>query len=206
MVYTKTLLRILKIFFPDISWVVHPADEKAVYLTFDDGPDPVITPWVLETLNARKARATFFCLGKNVEAYPGIYEKIRANGHSVGIHGYEHVDGWTTSTKKYRENLEKCDGLIDSRLFRPPFGRISLLQYLEIRKKYKIVMWDIMPGDFREFEDPEKMLGYVIRNLKKGSIITLHDNPKAANKLRGLLPRLLDYLEKHQFRIKGIEH
>lgn len=206
MVYTKTLLRILKIFFPDISWVVHPADEKAVYLTFDDGPDPVITPWVLETLNARNARATFFCLGKNVEAYPGIYDHIRANGHSVGIHGYEHVDGWRTLTKKYRENLEKCAGLIDSRLFRPPFGRISLFQYLEIRKKYKIVMWDIMPGDFREDQDPEKMLGYVTRNLKNGSIITLHDNPKAASNLMVLLPRLLDYLEKHQFRIKGIEH
>jgi peptidoglycan-N-acetylglucosamine deacetylase len=202
MVYTKTLQRILKIFFPDICWIVKPTDVRAVYLTFDDGPDPEITPWVLETLEARKARATFFCLVKNVEAYPGIYENIRANGHSVGIHGYEHFDGWKTSTKKYMDNLEKGASLIDSKLFRPPFGRISLLQYLKIRKKYQIVMWDIMPGDFREDADPAKMLEYIIRNLKNGSIITLHDNQKSKANLKVLLPSLLDYLVQQQFQLK----
>jgi len=202
MVYTKSVQGILKFFLPDIIWNIPDAENKAVYLTFDDGPDPEITPWVLETLAARNARATFFCLGKNVLVNPLIYQEIKTQGHSVGVHGYDHLNGWMTSTKKYIENLEKCAGLIDSGLFRPPYGKLTPLQYLGIRKKFRIVMWDLMPGDFLQDADPERMLAFTIKKLENGSVITLHDNQKSKANLKVLLPSLLDYLVQHQFQTK----
>lgn len=204
MVYTKTWHGILKFFFPDIWWSLPKSGQKLVYLTFDDGPDPAITPWLLEVLAESQAKATFFCLGKQVEAHPEIYRKIIEHGHSVGIHGFDHLNGWETPTARYLENIEHCHGLIDSNLFRPPYGKLSLTQYLQIRKKYRIVMWDLMPGDFRQQADIQKMLEFTTKHLSNGTIITLHDNLKSENNLKALLPPLMDYIEQQGFRMKTL--
>jgi peptidoglycan/xylan/chitin deacetylase (PgdA/CDA1 family) len=185
---------ILRKLFPGLIWTI-PNDENRVFLTFDDGPDPEVTPWVLDMLGKYDAKATFFCLGRNVEKYPDLFERIKAEGHAVGNHSYSHPDGWRTKNSDYFEDIGRADSLIGSRLFRPPYGRITPFQIKELKKKYRIVMWDLLSGDFISKTTAQKCLQNSARAKEPGSILVLHDKARIREKLHVILPIILnDYL------------
>jgi peptidoglycan/xylan/chitin deacetylase (PgdA/CDA1 family) len=191
--YFFSTLKILKKFYSkNIIWEMNAA-EKSIWLTFDDGPDPVVTPWVLEELKKYKAKATFFCLGKNVESHPEIYESIIKEGHSVGNHSYDHKNGWRTLTKDYIADIEKCSHFVTSGLFRPPYGKIKPSQFNKLKQKYDIVLWSLMSGDFDINLSKEKCLDIVLSYTKNGTIILFHDSPKAKEKLEFVLPKFLEH-------------
>ena len=167
-----------------------PSD--GIYLSFDDGPHPNSTPRLLELLDQFNMKATFFCSGKQVEKYFDLYTDIKAKGHSVGHHGYTHLSGWKTSTKHYLQDIEKASGLIGSSLFRPPYGKLKPQQYNILKKKFRIVFWDIMPGDFDQNIDKNKLYKNVLKHLNPGTIVVLHDTPQSLDKLEYLLNRIKD--------------
>lgn len=183
-------------------------DKKEIYLTFDDGPIPEVTPWVLKTLKEFSAKATFFCVGENINKHPEIFQKVLANNHKIGNHTFNHLNGWKTNTKTYLENIEKANNQLQklkveiqgSKLFRPPYGKIKPPQTKALIKKgYKIIMWDILSGDFDIDLSKEKCLQNVIKNTQKGSIIVFHDHEKAYKKLQYVLPRVLEFYSKKGF-------
>ncbi len=184
--------------FSDYLWHVHTTD-KVVYLTFDDGPIPELTPWILDQLDAYDAKATFFCVGENVRKHPALYQLLLDRGHAVGNHTQHHLNGWLKDTDSYLEDVSKCDVWIDSPLFRPPYGKLKPTQAAALKKDRTIVLWDVLSGDFDERISPEKCLENVIRNYEAGSIIVFHDNIKAKEKLQYALPRFLDHLAQHGF-------
>jgi peptidoglycan-N-acetylglucosamine deacetylase len=192
--------------YPRLTWHKNRR-EKFVYLTFDDGPVPVVTPFVINTLKNFNARATFFCIGDNVIKYPEIFESVLANGHRVGNHTHNHLKGWKTSTTEYLHNIRKCDELVRSNLFRPPYGRISRKQIFELNKSwpdFEIVMWDVLSGDFDVAIDHEKCISNVLRNARNGSIIVFHDSEKAFDRLGKALPVLLEELSSRGFGFKTL--
>lgn len=194
---------ILKPIMGDFLWNVDTT-RKELYLTFDDGPTPVITEWVLETLSEYKAKATFFCLGKNVEKEQSIYELIQREGHTVGNHTHNHLNGWKTVNNMYFENIEKCAQRVKSRLFRPPYGKISPSQSKVLKQKYQIVMWDVLSGDFDLSITPDKCARNVLDSATKGSIIVMHDSVKAEKNLRYALPKILAYFTEQGFQFKAL--
>jgi len=169
---------------------------KTIYLTFDDGPEPEVTPWVLETLRKYNAKATFFCVGKNAAKHPAIVKSIINSGHIVGNHTYSHVNGWKMDTPLYIADIEKCDAILKTPLFRPPYGRIKPSQLRQLKGKYRIIMWSLLTGDFDVELDKDKCLDIVCKKAKSGSIIVFHDSLKAHEKLQHVLPRTLEYLSK----------
>jgi peptidoglycan-N-acetylglucosamine deacetylase len=183
---------IIKPIMGDMLWSIE-TKEKQLFLTFDDGPTPRITEWVLKILKDYEAKATFFCLGKNVEANIGLYKQIIEEGHSVGNHTYDHPNGWQTEDGLYLKSVKQCAELVDSKLFRPPYGKVSLSQNKKLKESYTVVMWDVLAGDFDLSITPEKCLDNVITNSTKGSIIVMHDSIKAEKNLRYALPKLLEY-------------
>lgn len=181
-------------------------NEKAVYLTFDDGPTPVITQKVLDLLDEYKAKATFFCVGKNISKHPGIYKKILEKGHATGNHTYSHLNGWKTSIKEYIEDVKKCRHLVEGNLFRPPYGKMSKQQKKHIKKMgYNIVMWTILSRDFDKKVDPGESIKQVKTKGKKGSIIVFHDSEKAAASLFKILPVVLNYYTGKGFCFKILQ-
>ena len=171
-----------------------PAGDGDIYLTFDDGPDPVVTPFVLDALRDAGAKATFFCIGKNVEAHPGTYRRILAEGHAVGNHTHSHLDGWKTRSGPYLADVGKASARIRSRLFRPPYGRIrpSQIQKLQDREPgMRVVMWTLLSGDFDRRVTKEQCLRNVLNDMGPGNIITFHDSKKAEERLRHTLPIVL---------------
>jgi peptidoglycan-N-acetylglucosamine deacetylase len=162
-----------------------------VYLTFDDGPDPEITPWVLDELQKNNIKATFFCVGQNVLLYPELFKRIIKEGHSVGNHTMQHEKGWKLSRNEYINSIEKANELIKSNLFRPPYGKMSYQQYLEVSKKYKIIMWSWLSYDFDKKLNFEKILSNARNKIKGGDIIVLHDNKKTKDRLHLILPELI---------------
>lgn len=200
---------IAKTFFASYIWNL-PGEDNAVYLTFDDGPHPNITPWVLDELNKYNAQASFFCIGKNVQDYPDVYRRILEEGHSVGNHTYQHLNGWKTKDKKYLEDVTKAAELISSNLFRPPYGRIRTSQAKRIRETLrhynsKIVMWDVLSADFDSSFSPAQCLNNVLENVVAGSIIVFHDSEKAYNNLKYALPGTLRSLKEEGFIFKKID-
>ncbi|MBL4651480.1 MAG: polysaccharide deacetylase family protein [Flavobacteriales bacterium] len=187
----------------DMLWSVD-TEKKQLFLTFDDGPTPVITEWVLKVLADFNAKATFFCLGKNVELHSEIYQKILSNGHSVGNHTYNHPNGWKTEDEVYFDNVSKCSKFINSKLFRPPYGKISRSQNIVLKKNYTVVMWDVLSGDFDLSITPEKCLDNVVSNATKGSIIVMHDSIKAEKNLRYVLPKALEYFTEKGFSFEKL--
>lgn len=181
---------ILRTLFPSLIWNIPNAGNN-IFLTFDDGPDPEATPRILDILAEHDAKATFFCLGRQVKKFPAIFDRIIKEGHAVGNHTYSHLSGWTTGNKRYFEDIARADDIIDSKLFRPPYGRIRPSQIRVLKKKYKIVMWDVMSGDYDAKQKPEEIINRVLKLSIMGSIIVFHDTVKVERKLLFTLPMLL---------------
>ena len=181
----------LKLIYPGCTWEM-PGDVNAVYLTFDDGPDPVVTPYVLDILAEYRVKGSFFCIGKNVALYPEIYDRILAEGHSVGNHTQNHLSGWKVSDDAYLKDITEAGRYIQTNLFRPPYGRATRFQMKCLRESgMKIIMWSVLSGDFDTSINPEKCFRNVAGNLKPGAIITFHDSRKAEPRLRYALPEVL---------------
>jgi peptidoglycan-N-acetylglucosamine deacetylase len=185
-----------------------PGREKILYLSFDDGPHPEVTPFVLDELKKYRATATFFCIGKNVVAQPQIYKRILTEGHRVGNHTQDHLNGWKVSDKDYLDNIRQAAKYIDSTLFRPPYGRISAFQSACLRRapfNYRIIMWDVLSADFDRGVSPGKSVRHVLRNARSGSIVVFHDSEKAFDRLKECLPRTLEHFSSRGFRFEGIQ-
>ena len=202
--WIKTHWSVKKIF-SNYIWDVSNTDKK-VYLTFDDGPIPEVTEWVLSELKKHKAKATFFCIGDNVKKHPEVLKKVFADGHSVGNHTFNHLNGWKTATEDYIENSILCEKVLDDfdskskKLFRPPYGKIKPSQSKILRKLgYKIIMWDVISYDFDTTISKEQCLENVLKNVKTGSIIVFHDSKKAFANLEYVLPRTLQFLKEKGF-------
>ncbi len=189
--------------YSDYIWSLY-TEEKKVYLSFDDGPEPEVTPWVLDQLAKYNAKATFFCLGKNACLYPDIVESIIQAGHSIGNHTFDHLNGWKTNNSDYFDNIHRADPYTSTHLFRPPYGRLKRAQRKELIKKYTIVMWDLLAGDFDKNISPKACLDNVIKNTENGSIIVLHDSIKAKKNLEYVLPRILNYFCAEGFEMNAI--
>ncbi len=231
MAYLKKISTIGKLLYPSLWWKL-PSKQKNLYLTFDDGPNPEVTPWVLKILKESKARATFFCVGENVAKYPDIFQQILTEGHHIGNHTYNHLKGWKTSENVYLENVHLAEEAIfknvnklknlgeihpgtfnpylkskieTQKLFRPPYGKILPGQIKRLQKLgYKIVMWDVISGDFDAELSVEDCYQNVIKNCSSGSIVVFHDSIKAANKLKEVLPRVLQYYQEKGFEFKAV--
>lgn len=182
---------LVKLFFNRFLWRYKKSNN--IYLTFDDGPVPEVTPFVLDILQKYNAKATFFCVGENAEKYPDIIAKILSEGHIIGNHSFNHLNGWKTSSKIYVENIRRCGDIIQSKLFRPPYGKITLRQSYMLRD-YKIIMWDVLSGDYNERISEETCFRNIKKYTRKGSIIVFHDSIKAKKNLFSVLPRVLEHL------------
>ncbi len=199
---------IVKKLWPSYTWSVD-TKEKIIYLTFDDGPHPVATPFVLDELKKYNAKATFFCIGKNVIAYPGIYKRILEEDHVVGNHTQHHLNGWKTEDDVYLKDIAEASNYIDSGLFRPPYGRIRRFQAKNIQHAMKqadpkIIMWTVLSGDFDTTLSKEKCLENVVLNTEPGSIIVFHDSEKALPLLQYALPLFLSLFAEKGYRFHKI--
>ena len=199
--------------FPKRVWAF-PNSKNSVYLTFDDGPIPEVTPWVLEVLKKYKAKATFFCIGDNVNKHANVFQQIIEEGHSIGNHTYHHLNGWSTKTKDYINNCEKCENRLNrfqdckstsNPLFRPPFGKLTLKQSKTLQEKgFHIIMWDVLSADFDPKISNKKCLENVLKNIQPGSIVVFHDSLKSYDKLRYVLPKVLDFLKINNINCESI--
>ncbi|MEO1257953.1 MAG: polysaccharide deacetylase family protein [Bacteroidota bacterium] len=189
--------------FPNFTWKI-PTQEKVIYLTFDDGPIPEVTPWVLAQLERFNAKATFFCVGDNIKKYTDVFDKVIEAGHSVGNHTFNHLNGWAAENIPFFHNVRRCARLVDSDLFRPPYGRMKPKQSQFLQRHYRIVMWDVLSGDFDEKISKEQCLANVTKNAGNGSIIVFHDSLKAWNKLEFVLPKILEYYAEKGFRFEAL--
>ncbi len=190
---------LLKKFSPSSLWRLK-TDKKEIILSFDDGPHPVITPWVLDQLRDGGAKAIFFCVGENVQRYPEVYARILAEGHLTGNHTHNHINGWNSDSKKYLDNIAACAVEVKSLFFRPPYGRLKKSQSRRLRQlNYRIVMWDVLSGDFDRNTSPEKCLEHVLRYSREGSVVVFHDSEKAKENLYYTLPKYLAEIKRRGF-------
>jgi peptidoglycan/xylan/chitin deacetylase (PgdA/CDA1 family) len=201
----RTPVAITRLLYPKRLWSM-PATEKKIYLTFDDGPHPDATPWVLDKLREYAAHATFFCIGKNVAQYPGIYKRILAEGHATGNHTYHHFDGRKTADRTYFDDIIKAAGFIDSRLFRPPYGSMTSFQAKNLSGQpgYTIVMWSVLSGDFDAAVTPETCFLNVQQATGNGSIVVFHDSEKASEKMKYALENTLRYFSERGFQFTSL--
>lgn len=206
MAYLVTTPWWLRAAYKNLIWEIQDSDEPAVYLTFDDGPHHSITRFVLDVLKEHNANATFFCIGKNVEEHPLIYERILAEGHTTGNHTHNHLNGWKTLNQDYISNTNKASTYISSKLFRPPYGRIKQKQatLLQNENGYKIYMWSVLSADFDRSISPEQCLKNVTKNIRPGSIVVFHDSEKAWDRMKYALPKVLEYCNKQHWKIKAL--
>ncbi len=168
--------------------------ERKVYLTFDDGPIPEATPFILETLKERGIKATFFMVGENAFRHPELLERVKAEGHAIGNHTYNHMGGAKHSINTYMENIRKADAILHTHLFRPPHGWMRISQYAWLSRKYKVVMWDLVTRDYSRLLTADDVVNNIKRYARNGSIITFHDSLKSIDKLHTALPESLDWL------------
>ena len=195
--------RILRRIFPGVTYEV--PGEKVLYLTFDDGPTPVITSRVLAVLKKFNAHATFFCIGRNAERHPGIMEEILRDGHAIGNHTYSHLKGWYTPDREYYADIDLASLYVPSLLYRPAYGLITPAQVRFLRKKFRIVLWDVMSYDFSRGTSPQQCLSNVLRNAHSGSVVVFHDSLKAADKVLFALPQVLEHFHGLGFRFEAIK-
>ena len=214
MYLVKTPYLLKKIYPSSLIWNM-PRTERAVYLTFDDGPIPEVTPWVLDTLKEFQAAATFFCIGDNVRKYPETFRRILDEGHSAGNHTFHHLNGWKTADEHYLENIAKCAELVNSRLFRPPYGRIRRSQIRKLcppspppaaADGWQLIMWDVLSGDFDTGLSPGKCLENVLKHTRGGSVVVFHDSLKAEKRLRYALPLALERWKNQGFVFKKLPY
>ena len=197
----------LRALYPGLTWRI-PVKEKIIYLSFDDGPHETATPFVLDTLQACNAKATFFCIGKNVQRHPDIYARIINEGHAAGNHTQNHLNGWKVSDEKYIADYKEAAQYIHSNLFRPPYGRIKRSQQKKIHtsdSRLQTIMWDVLSGDFDTTLTGEACLGYVLYHTKPGSIVVFHDSAKAWDRMSYALPRMLEHFSKEGYRFEAIK-
>lgn len=220
MFYWVKTNRYIKWLFSNQVWSL-PNSNHTIYLTFDDGPTPEITEWVLEVLKQNEIKATFFCIGKNIAENPAIFEKVITEKHAIGNHTFNHVNGWKTSTKVYLEEIQECDSKIklqitnhksqinnnseipkseNRQLFRPPYGKITPIQSKKVRQLgYKIIMWDILTADFDTTISPETCFENATKKIRSGSIIVFHDSKKAFENMKYALPKAIEYYKSKGF-------
>ncbi|MCX2450788.1 polysaccharide deacetylase family protein [Pedobacter sp. PLR] len=193
---------LLKWYYPSLVWHKTRA-QSVIYLTFDDGPIPDVTDFVLKTLKSFNAKATFFCIGDNIQKHPAIFDQLKADGHTIGNHTFNHLKGWKTDDKTYLENFRQCQKLTNTNLFRPPYGRIKKSQIASLRAEFpqlEIIMWDVLSGDFDVQLAPEKCYRNVIKHTRNGAIIVFHDSLKAFDRLQYTLPRALQYFSEQGYQ------
>ncbi len=194
-----------RLLFPEAIWRIKRRGRKVVYLTFDDGPIPEVTPWVLDVLDKENVKATFFMVGDNVRRHPELYEEIKRRGHSYGNHTMHHVQGMKTSTRAYLRDIEEADALIDSSLFRPPHGIMRWAQSRALRNHYNIVMCDLVTRDYDPSIRPDKILRNVMDYVRNGSIIVFHDSLRSERNLRYALPLAIKWLKKEGYEFLPID-
>lgn len=195
---------LLKWYYPSLIWN-KTRNEKVIYLTFDDGPIPDVTSFVLKTLKDFNAKATFFCIGDNISKHPEVFDALKKDGHQIGNHTFNHLKGWKTADEAYLDNFKKCQELTNTNLFRPPYGRIKKSQIAGIKSinpAMEIIMWDVLSGDFDINLSPEDCYKNVVKNTRNGSVIVFHDSLKAFSRLEYALPRVLKCFSErgYQFR------
>jgi peptidoglycan/xylan/chitin deacetylase (PgdA/CDA1 family) len=205
MYLVKTPWWLRKLYPPELTWKIR-TQEKQLFLTFDDGPHPTVTPFVLDSLKKYNAKATFFCIGNNVKQFPQVYQRIIDEGHAVGNHTENHVNGWKTGDVIYLKNVILASRTIESNLFRPPYGRITKSQVKELAPIFNIIMWDVLSGDFDIHLSPQKCLRNVVANAKPGSVIVFHDSEKAFPRLQYALPEALAYFASRGFLMESIKY
>ncbi|MBP8033466.1 MAG: polysaccharide deacetylase family protein [Bacteroidia bacterium] len=198
----KLLVRppqLLRSFYKGSYWRMEKT-EPIIYLTFDDGPIPELTPWVLDILAKYQVKATFFCVGDNILKNPEIFERIKNEGHQVGNHTFNHVKGWQLKQSVYLDNIEKCQQLTKTNLFRPPYGRIKKSQFKSLSRDYKVVFWDVLSYDYDKMITPKKCLDNSVKYTRNGSIIVFHDNIKAQINLKFTLPHYIEHFLKLNYK------
>ena len=190
---------LLKFYYKGALWRIK-SKEKTVYVTFDDGPDPDVTPKVLDILDHYGVKATFFCVGENVHRHPEVFQEVIRRGHHVGNHTYNHIKGFDTSTGYYMRNVAKADELIHSDLVRPPYGRIKPSQFRELKKKYRVVFWDVITRDYNRHLSPNTVFRIIHWYCRSGSIVVFHDSKKAEKNMLAVLPRAIEFWQKKNYK------
>ena len=193
-----------RVLFPECVWRLHNND-KTVYLTFDDGPIPEVTPWVLDLLDSYNIKATFFCVGDNVKRNPELFQEIKRRGHSVGNHTMNHLQGIKTTSRRYLRNVAEANELIDSPFFRPPHGRLRWEQPSVLREHYTIIMYDVVSRDYNRKLTGEQVLNIVKRYTRQGSIIVFHDSLKAEKNMKYALPRAIEWLKEQGYKFERLK-
>lgn len=200
--------RLYRLLFPGALWRIAPRspDDKDVYLTFDDGPIPETTPWILDLLDKYGIKATFFCVGDNVQKHPDLYRTLIMKGHHAGNHTFNHLQGLFTHTDEFVENAEKATRLIQTPLFRPPHGHMRIPQTWKLRKNYKIVMWDVVTRDYSKYVNADQVFENVKKFTRNGSIVVFHDSLKAKEKMMEALPKSIEWLLSQGYQFKLIDY
>lgn len=192
---------VIRKIYPKTVWRL-PKEQKTVYLTFDDGPIPEVTPWVLDLLDKYQIKATFFCVGENVKKHPEVFEMVKQRGHLVGNHTFNHLAGFTNLSKHYIDNVALADQYIHSHLFRPPHGTFRYAQFVFLRRNYHIVFWDVVTRDYNKELSGDKVFSIVKRYARNGSIIVFHDSLKAEKNMKYALPLAIEWLQKEGYRFE----
>ena len=195
--------KFVKALFPSLVWRKETLD-KEIWLTFDDGPSPEVTPWILSVLKKENVKATFFLVGQQIEKFPKLIDAIIKDGHTIGNHSYSHKNGWLTNKKKYLEDVEKCQALIpNNKLFRPPYGKITKSQITVLKEEYKIILWDVLSYDFRQNINPKIVQENIINNTSVGSIIVMHNNQISFNNLKEILEKTITQLKAKGYKFSA---
>ncbi len=191
--------KIIRLFRRNCTWR-RDTKEKVIYLTFDDGPVPETTPFLLDLLDCYNWKATFFCVGENVQKYPELYREILNRGHRTGNHTFNHLKGSRCDTEEYVENVQKAAGYIESKLFRPPYGRLTSKQGKRLGEDYEIIMWDVLTKDYNKWFTPDHIMGKIRRLSRRGSIVVFHDSVRARNNVLSTLPQAIEFWNAQGFR------
>jgi peptidoglycan-N-acetylglucosamine deacetylase len=184
--------RLLRPLWGKVVWRKDPS-KKVIYLTFDDGPVPEVTPLVLDLLDEHNIKATFFCVGENVQKHPDTFAQVMSRGHKVGNHTFNHLKGFSVKDEEYYDNIDKAAELIDSKLFRPPYGRVTGKQMKKLRDRYAIIMWDVITHDYNKSLSPETIMRTIKRYSRNGSLVVFHDSIKAKENVLAVLPLAIEY-------------
>ncbi|HYG50590.1 MAG TPA: polysaccharide deacetylase family protein [Flavobacteriales bacterium] len=203
--YVSKTPAVVKALYSSLVWNM-PRHTNNVYLTFDDGPHPQITADVLTQLEQYNAKASFFCIGNNILKFPEVFKQVAAKGHAIGNHTFNHVNGWKTANRDYYRNILKCQELMQTKLFRPPYGKITREQTRVVSTRFDIIMWDVLAGDFDLRVNGEKCLDNVIKNIRPGSIVVFHDSEKAAEKMLYALPRVLEFIAEKKWNCAPLKY